>query len=132
MGKINYSVLGTQIFLESVWFTWVTSMSHLPMEIEDEKQYDWVTLHLKTTQNVASSLFTDWFSGHLNFQVEHHLFPMMPRHNLYLTHDRVKELCKNHGIEFVIKDSLFYAFYSVWDSLFKTAKEFVRAKSKLN
>jgi fatty acid desaturase len=47
-------------------------MSHIPMDIDhDHEEDDWVTLQLKATCNVDSSLFNDWFSGHLNFQIEH-------------------------------------------------------------
>ena len=31
----------------------------------------------------------NWFMGGLNFQIEHHLFPMMPRHNLPVIKPRV-------------------------------------------
>ncbi|KAF3854900.1 hypothetical protein F7725_022955 [Dissostichus mawsoni] len=43
-------------------------------------RHDWV---LKATCNIKQSPFNDWFSGHLNFQIEHHLFPTMPRHNYH-------------------------------------------------
>lgn len=88
--------------IESQWFTWITSMSHLPMEIVPDKHGknghmrtlaqhrdmfvdsyhtyhpdDWVRRQLRTTQNVEGSYFNNWFTGHLNYQIEHHLFPMM-------------------------------------------------------
>ena len=42
--------------------------------------------------------FNDWFTGHLNYQVEHHLFPTMPRHNYSKANVLVKELFKKHGL----------------------------------
>ena len=38
-------------------------------------------LQLESTLNVTPSWFNDWFTGHLNFQIEHHLIPTMPRHH---------------------------------------------------
>uniref|UniRef100_A0A1A8JB38 acyl-CoA (8-3)-desaturase n=1 Tax=Nothobranchius kuhntae TaxID=321403 RepID=A0A1A8JB38_NOTKU len=90
-------------FLESHWFVWVTQMNHLPMEIEYERRQDWLTTQLLSTCNIEQSFFNDWFSGHLNFQIEHHLFPRMPRHNYHLVAPRVKELCEKHGVPYGMK-----------------------------
>ena len=60
-------------FIESHWFVWATQMSHLPMDIIHEEDEDWVTMQLRATCNVKSSWFNDWWSGHLNFQIEHQL-----------------------------------------------------------
>ena len=41
---------------------------------------NWAIHQLQTTSNYApKSRFFSWFVGGLNFQVEHHLFPNMPR-----------------------------------------------------
>ena len=58
-------------FLESHWFVWATQMSHLPMPIDYDTHDDWVTTQLRASRNVEHSLFNDWWSGHLNFQIEH-------------------------------------------------------------
>jgi len=46
-------------------------MSHLPMRIDYDDHKDWVTTQLRASCNVEHSLFNDWWSGHLNFQIEH-------------------------------------------------------------
>ncbi|KAI4824961.1 hypothetical protein KUCAC02_020671 [Chaenocephalus aceratus] len=89
-------------FLESHWFVWVTQMNHLPMDIDHDKHRDW-PLHLKATCNIKQSPFNDWFSGHLNFQIEHHLFPTMPRHNYHRVAPLVRALCEKHGIPYNVK-----------------------------
>jgi fatty acid desaturase 2 (delta-6 desaturase) len=86
--------------IETQWFTWVTSMNHLPMPFLDDSNIDWITLQVSTTQNVEPGWFNDWFTGHLNYQIEHHLWPTMPRHNYYKASFRIKELCKKHGLEY--------------------------------
>ncbi|PVD37376.1 hypothetical protein C0Q70_04375 [Pomacea canaliculata] len=98
---------GTIIFyflarvLESHWFVWITQMNHIPNDIcYDQKDEDWFTMQLRATSNVNSSPFFDWFSGHLNYQIEHHLFPTMPRHNYAKVAPLVKSLCEKHGIEY--------------------------------
>ncbi|XP_061138315.1 acyl-CoA Delta-6 desaturase-like isoform X2 [Syngnathus typhle] len=90
-------------FLESHWFVWVTQMNHLPMDIDHEKHQDWLSLQLQATCNIEKSPFNDWFSGHLNFQIEHHLFPTMPRHNYHRVAPLVRALCEKHNISYQVK-----------------------------
>uniref|UniRef100_A0A3B4V4U9 acyl-CoA (8-3)-desaturase n=1 Tax=Seriola dumerili TaxID=41447 RepID=A0A3B4V4U9_SERDU len=100
---ICVTTLKEKRFLESHWFVWVTQMNHLPMDIDHEKHQDWLTMQLRATCNIEQSFFNDWFSGHLNFQIEHHLFPTMPRHNYHLVAPHVRALCEKHGIPYQMK-----------------------------
>nr|XP_060626636.1 acyl-CoA (8-3)-desaturase-like [Anolis sagrei ordinatus] len=92
--------------MESSWFVWVSQMSHIPMDIDYDKNLDWVSTQLQATCNVHQSHFNDWFTGHLNFQIEHHLFPRMPRHNFWKAAPLVKSLCHKYGIEYKCKPLL--------------------------
>ncbi|XP_048217109.1 fatty acid desaturase 3 [Perognathus longimembris pacificus] len=89
--------------LESHWFVWITQMNHIPKEIGHEKHQDWASSQLAATCNVEPSLFIDWFSGHLNYQIEHHLFPTMPRHNYHKVAPLIKSLCAKHGLHYEVK-----------------------------
>ncbi|XP_039620113.1 acyl-CoA 6-desaturase isoform X1 [Polypterus senegalus] len=117
-----YGVLGSIAFisfvrfLESHWFVWVTQMNHIPMDIDSEKYRDWLTMQLSATCNIEQSAFNDWFSGHLNFQIEHHLFPTMPRHNYWKASPLVKSLCEKHGIHYQEK-TLWQGFKDIVSSL---------------
>ena len=42
----------------------------------------------------------DWLCGGLQYQVEHHLFPSLPRHNLSRAHEFVKSFCKQWDVSF--------------------------------
>ncbi|XP_065898010.1 acyl-CoA 6-desaturase-like [Dysidea avara] len=92
-------------FLESHWFVWVTQSNHIPMEVNLDQKEGWVEMQLRGTRNTDSSFFWDWFTGHLNHQIEHHLFPTMPRHNYYKAAPRVRELCAKYGIEYQLKNT---------------------------
>ncbi|KAF1386791.1 hypothetical protein PFLUV_G00098550 [Perca fluviatilis] len=117
-----FGLFGSVVFisfiriLESHGFVWVTQMSHLPMDIDHEKNQDWLSMQLQATCNIKQSLFNDWFSGHLNFQIEHHLFPTMPRHNYHLVAPLVRALCEKHGIPYQVK-TLWQGFADVFRSL---------------
>ncbi|NWT99088.1 FADS2 desaturase, partial [Urocynchramus pylzowi] len=106
-------------FLESHWFVWVTQMNHIPMEIDAEKHRDWLSSQMAATCNIEQSFFNDWFTGHLNFQIEHHLFPTMPRHNFWKVKPLVKSLCAKYGVHYEEKP-LGKAFVDIVGSLKKS------------
>uniref|UniRef100_A0A8C6VAS1 Cytochrome b5 heme-binding domain-containing protein n=1 Tax=Naja naja TaxID=35670 RepID=A0A8C6VAS1_NAJNA len=113
------SLLGLFLLLriiESHWFVWVTQMNHIPMAIDYDKNMDWLSMQLQATCNVNQSFFNDWVTGHLNFQIEHHLFPTMPRHNFWKVAPLVKSMCVKHGIEYQSKP-LFTGFTDIVHSL---------------
>eukprot|EP01101_Sappina_pedata_P009632 TRINITY_DN567_c0_g1_i1.p2 TRINITY_DN567_c0_g1~~TRINITY_DN567_c0_g1_i1.p2 ORF type:complete len:428 (+),score=160.72 TRINITY_DN567_c0_g1_i1:280-1563(+) len=116
-------------FLDSHWFLWATQMSHLPMPMEHDENRDWVTLHTQSTCDVEGSLFNDWFSGFLNYQVEHHLFPTMPQNNLPQAAPYVDALCKKHNIKFV-KKTLWTAFADVYKALKESGEAYDKAYQK--
>uniref|UniRef100_A0A2K5ZTJ1 Acyl-CoA 6-desaturase n=1 Tax=Mandrillus leucophaeus TaxID=9568 RepID=A0A2K5ZTJ1_MANLE len=118
---LSWAVGRVHLFLESHWFVWVTQMNHIVMEIDQEAYRDWFSSQLTATCNVEQSFFNDWFSGHLNFQIEHHLFPTMPRHNLHKIAPLVKSLCAKHGIEYQEKP-LLRALLDIIRSLRKSGK----------
>ncbi|XP_063293830.1 acyl-CoA 6-desaturase [Pelobates fuscus] len=108
-------------FFESHWFVWVTQMNHIPMEIDHEKYRDWLSSQLAATCNIEQSFFNDWFSGHLNFQIEHHLFPTMPRHNYCKIAPLVRSLCSKYNVNYEEK-TLYNACRDVVLSLKKSGE----------
>ena len=79
------------------------TISHLATESftpeEDEKE-QFFAFQCKTTRNIDSTKWEDWFHGGLQFQIEHHLFPQMPRHNLRKIKPYVMDLCEKHGVPY--------------------------------
>ncbi|CAF0724085.1 unnamed protein product [Didymodactylos carnosus] len=107
---------------ESTWFAWVAQSNHVVMDIlEDKSNLSWVRMQLQATCNIDKSIFNDWFTGHLNFQIEHHLFPTMPRHNLYKIQPLVKSLCEKYNIKYVCKPMM-TAFIDIFLSLEKSGR----------
>ncbi|MFE0702403.1 acyl-CoA desaturase [Streptomyces sp. NPDC058872] len=53
-----------------------------------------------TSRNIRGGALTDWFLGGLNYQVEHHLFPSMPRPNLRLARPAVRAHCAALGVPY--------------------------------
>ena len=62
-----------------------------------------------TTMNVNCSRWMDWFHGGLQFQVEHHLLPRLPRQHLrYAMQTYVRPFAARHRLP--------YHMYSFWKS----------------
>ncbi|KDO15957.1 hypothetical protein SPRG_18514, partial [Saprolegnia parasitica CBS 223.65] len=79
----------------------VFSVGHNGMEVFDkDSKPDFWKLQVLSTRNVTSSVWIDWFMGGLNYQIDHHLFPMVPRHNLPALNVLVKSLCKQYDIPY--------------------------------
>lgn len=60
------------------------------------------TAQLLTTRNVAPGPLglTTWLTGGLNYQIEHHLFPRLPRHAYGAVAPRVRALCAAHDVRY--------------------------------
>ncbi|CAO2165208.1 unnamed protein product [Urochloa humidicola] len=61
---------------------------------------DWFQKQTRGTLDVACPPWMDWFHGGLQFQVEHHLFPRLPRCHLRRVAPVVRELCRKHGLPY--------------------------------
>ncbi|KAL2785018.1 fatty acid desaturase-domain-containing protein [Aspergillus keveii] len=57
---------------------------------------------LRTTMDVDCPPWLDFFHGGLQFQVVHHLYPRIPRHNLRKTQRLVKEFCEDVQIPYAV------------------------------
>jgi fatty acid desaturase len=71
----------------------------MPMPTADER-WDHLRKQVLTSRNVRGGLVTDWFLGGLNYQIEHHLFPGMPRPNLRRAQPLVRAHCARLGLPY--------------------------------
>jgi len=84
----------------------VFGLGHNGMATYDaETRPDFWKLQVTTTRNITGGhgfpqFFVDWLCGGLQYQVDHHLFPMMPRHNLAKCHKLVESFCKEWGVQY--------------------------------
>ncbi|MFI9172701.1 fatty acid desaturase family protein [Streptomyces lincolnensis] len=76
--------------------------NHKGMEMPDPDGVSWGHLRRQvlTSRNVRGGAVTDWFLGGLNYQIEHHLFPSMPRPHLRLARPLVRAHCRELGIPY--------------------------------
>jgi fatty acid desaturase len=53
-----------------------------------------------TSRNVWGGRLVDFALGGLNYQIEHHLFPSMPRPSLRQAQPLVRAFCREHGLPY--------------------------------
>jgi fatty acid desaturase len=63
-------------------------------------RHDFLRRQVLTSRNIHGNWLTDLALGGLNYQIEHHLFPSMPRPNLRRSQPLVSEFCRQHGIPY--------------------------------
>src|SRR5215211_2673493 len=68
--------------------------------LTEADQLDFLRRQVLTSRNVAGSRLVDWLLGGLNYQIEHHLFPHMPRPNLRRAQPLVRAFCQQHGLPY--------------------------------
>ncbi|HKP99986.1 MAG TPA: acyl-CoA desaturase [Actinomycetes bacterium] len=77
--------------------------------LTEADQLDFLRRQVLTSRNVAGSRSVDWLLGGLNYQIEHHLFPSMPRPNLRRAQPLVRAFCRDHGLPYT-EASLFGSY----------------------
>jgi fatty acid desaturase len=75
--------------------------NHKAMPVLDrDSQLDFLHRQVLTSRNVIAHPITDFWYGGLNYQVEHHLFPRLPRNKLRKAQPIVKDFCRAHSIAY--------------------------------
>jgi fatty acid desaturase len=68
--------------------------------LSDGHALDFLRKQVLTSRNVRGGPWVDFALGGLNYQIEHHLFPSMPRPNLRRAQSLVHQYCTQHDITY--------------------------------
>ncbi|MFL1467698.1 fatty acid desaturase family protein [Marinobacter sp. HN1S83] len=69
-------------------------------ECEGESKGHWYLRQLTGSSNFSGNRFVHLLSGHLSYQMEHHVFPDLPAHRYPEISEKVQAVCKKHGIHY--------------------------------
>jgi fatty acid desaturase len=79
----------------------VFAPNHKGMPVHrDGDDLDWLHRQVLTSRNIRAGRLVDFLFGGLNHQIEHHLFPGMPRANLRRARPIVRAYCARHAIPY--------------------------------
>jgi fatty acid desaturase len=98
---------------QAVWGIYMGSTfapNHKGMPIiGPDEHLDFLRRQVLTSRNVRGGLLTDFALGGLNYQIEHHLFPSMPRSSLRRAQPLVRAHCAALGVPYC-ETSLFGSY----------------------
>ena len=82
---------------------WTTGILHIQLLVshigvesftqEEQQQHSWLSHQVLSSRNVTTTAYAAWYWGGLEYQIEHHLFPRLPRESLRRIAPRVQQLC---------------------------------------
>lgn len=128
---VLYSALGfweTLLFAvihQSLFGLYISSVfvpNHMGMPVLEEKeQMDFVHQQVLTARNIKGPMIVDFLFGGLNYQIEHHLFPAMPRNRLRRAKKLVEEFLKEKAISYH-ETGVVQSFREIFSDLHRVGK----------
>jgi len=93
-------------------------VNHIQSELDPPKNGHWAVRQVHATSNWSSgSLFWNWFSGGLNHQIEHHLFPSVSYFLYPKISPIVQQTCKEFNIPYFNFSNYSRAWYGMFHHL---------------
>ena len=68
--------------------------------LERDSKVDFLRRQVLTSRNIVAHPITDFWYGGLNYQIEHHLFPRLPRNKLREAQPIIRDFCRDHSIAY--------------------------------
>jgi fatty acid desaturase len=96
-----FAFIGVQMAVFGVYMGASFAPNHKGMPlIAEGAKVDFLRKQVLTSRNIKGNFGMSLFMGGLNHQIEHHLFPSMPRPHLGRARQIVKEHCANENIAY--------------------------------
>ncbi len=96
-----FAFVGVQLAVFGVYMGASFAPNHkgMPVIAKDAK-LDFFSKQVRTSRNIGGGWWATWLMGGLNYQIEHHLFPNMPRPHLARAREIVMEHCRTLGVPY--------------------------------
>ncbi|BDV29795.1 fatty acid desaturase family protein [Microbacterium terricola] len=96
-----FAFIGVQMAVFGVYMGASFAPNHKGMPIiAHDAKLDFFTKQVRTSRNISGGWWATWLMGGLNYQVEHHLFPNMPRPHLAKAREIVREHCRTLNVPY--------------------------------
>jgi fatty acid desaturase len=96
-----FAFLGVQMAVFGIYMGAAFAPNHKGMPIIDaDAKLDFFTKQVRTSRNISGGWWATWLMGGLNYQIEHHLFPSMPRPHLAQARQIVKDYCESLDVPY--------------------------------
>ncbi|MFF2487315.1 fatty acid desaturase family protein [Microbacterium sp. NPDC058062] len=96
-----FAFLGVQLAVFGVYMGASFAPNHKGMAIiAKDAKLDFFTKQVRTSRNISGGWWATMLMGGLNYQIEHHLFPNMPRPHLARAREIVMDQCRHLGVPY--------------------------------
>lgn len=96
-----FAFIGVQLAVFGIYMGASFAPNHKGMPIiPKDAKLDFFSKQVLTSRNVSGGWWASTLFGGLNYQVEHHLFPNMPRPHLAKTREIVREYCRTLDVPY--------------------------------
>uniref|UniRef100_A0A7S3QJG0 Fatty acid desaturase domain-containing protein n=1 Tax=Chaetoceros debilis TaxID=122233 RepID=A0A7S3QJG0_9STRA len=90
------------MFMSGLMTAFIVTPTHQSDAFFNDNQEDWVTAQFKSTRNaVLTNPFSTWLWGGMQYQLEHHLFPTMPRSQYPKLKPIIEKFAAENGLEYL-------------------------------
>ncbi len=100
LGRRGLGLFGLSELLGSLYLTAIVAPNHRGMAQCVGPQLGFVASQVMASRDLVDHPFWNLFYGGLNAQIEHHLFPSMPRPHLSAARPIVRAFCRRHGLPY--------------------------------
>ena len=98
---IAFAFLGVQLGLFGVYMGMAFAPNHKGMPIVPaDVKVDFLRRQVLMSRNIRGGRLIDTAMGGLNYQIEHHLFPSMPRPHLRQASGMIAAFCRDHDVSY--------------------------------
>jgi fatty acid desaturase len=97
-----WAFIGVQLAVFGLYMgaTFAPNHKGMPIIPADVKP-DFLSKQVRTSRNITGGWWATILMGGLNYQIEHHLFPSMPRPHLRAARTLVREHCRSNDVPYV-------------------------------
>ena len=96
-----FAFVGLQLAVFGLYMGASFAPNHIGMPIVPrDVKLDFFSKQVRTSRNVSGGWWATALMGGLNYQIEHHLFPSMPRPHLAAARRLVREHCRSHDVAY--------------------------------
>ena len=97
-----WAFIGVQLAVFGLYMGATFAPNHKGMPIVPaDIKLDFLSKQVRTSRNITGGWWATILMGGLNYQIEHHLFPSMPRPHLRAARALVREHCRSNDIPYV-------------------------------
>ena len=129
-GYIWLYILGWQIALGSILVggflvAVIVTATHQSEEMLTDCNHSFVETQFLTTCDArCDNFFMEWLWGGMQYQLEHHLFPTMPKYNYARVRPIVQQWAKDNQINYRCE-----SVWSIWRRNYQTLKPYAKKKN---